>query len=423
MHDQDAASPAEHEPNEGRRIMSREELYALVWQTPMIKLARTFGLSDVGLRKICAKHDIPTPPGGYWAKLAHGKAIRQLPLPPRAATRPIEIKIRPYLASPHDTAANEDGAGAIEPKPPPIAVAAERPAKLHPVAAATAAALRTAKTNHEGFKEAKAPGAVAVILAPSSIDRALCLIDAFARAAEERGHSFAEHDKGVRMVVDSVPLAWRLYEIRGRTTHIPTAAEPKEQARRERDRQEWPSLYSSDRKPYDAWDYLPSGKLAMTLTDATRFCWGRDGQLGHWYDRKGKRLEQYLSQAMAVLPIGAAEIKHRLAVEAEQKRKEAEELESRRREQARRERAMKRHEFLLNKADHYARLAKLSAFAEYVEQEVYEYSNEPVDRLIGELKSFVSVMRAGLTRDALAEEIAQAQLFTADDPIAEPPED
>jgi hypothetical protein len=30
---------------------TRQELYDLVWATPMVKLAKEFGLSDVGLRK------------------------------------------------------------------------------------------------------------------------------------------------------------------------------------------------------------------------------------------------------------------------------------------------------------------------------------------------------------------------------------
>ena len=62
--------------------MKRAELYALVWEKPMVHVAKHFGISDVGLRKICVKHDIPTPPLGYWAKLAHGKKVVQPPLPP-----------------------------------------------------------------------------------------------------------------------------------------------------------------------------------------------------------------------------------------------------------------------------------------------------------------------------------------------------
>jgi hypothetical protein len=146
---------------------------------------------------------------------------------------------------------------------------------------------------------------VAAILAPGSIDRALRIIDAFARAAQERGHSFAEDEDGVRLIVDGVPVAWRVYEIRGRRPHVPTTKELKEQARREEDRAKWPSLYSSEAKAYPDWDYAPSGKLSMMLTDATRYRYGRDGLVGHWYDRKGKRLEDYLDDAMAALATGA----------------------------------------------------------------------------------------------------------------------
>jgi hypothetical protein len=46
----------------------------------MVKLAKKFGLSDVGLRKICVKHGIPTPPVGYWAKPNFGKPVKKTPL-------------------------------------------------------------------------------------------------------------------------------------------------------------------------------------------------------------------------------------------------------------------------------------------------------------------------------------------------------
>lgn len=47
------------------RRLTREELYALVWASPMTKVAKQFGLSDVALHKICRKHNVPTPPQGY----------------------------------------------------------------------------------------------------------------------------------------------------------------------------------------------------------------------------------------------------------------------------------------------------------------------------------------------------------------------
>jgi hypothetical protein len=58
--------------------LTRQELYDLVWSTPMIKLAEQFGLSDVGLTKICDRHRVPTPPRGYWAKKDAGKPVKQI---------------------------------------------------------------------------------------------------------------------------------------------------------------------------------------------------------------------------------------------------------------------------------------------------------------------------------------------------------
>lgn len=40
---------------------TQEELYEMVWSTPMVKLAKEFGLSDVGLKKKCLKLKIPVP--------------------------------------------------------------------------------------------------------------------------------------------------------------------------------------------------------------------------------------------------------------------------------------------------------------------------------------------------------------------------
>jgi hypothetical protein len=63
-----------------KRSMSREELYHLVWSTPMQKLAATYGLSDKGLAKTCNRHLIPVPPRGYWAKIDAGQAVKRTPL-------------------------------------------------------------------------------------------------------------------------------------------------------------------------------------------------------------------------------------------------------------------------------------------------------------------------------------------------------
>jgi len=52
---------------------TRHELFDLVWLMPMTKLAEQFELSDVGLRKICVKHQIPLPLRGHWTRKEFGK--------------------------------------------------------------------------------------------------------------------------------------------------------------------------------------------------------------------------------------------------------------------------------------------------------------------------------------------------------------
>src|SRR3954466_10115730 len=64
-----------------RQRLTREELYQQVWAEPMISLAKKYGLSDVGLAKICIKQRIPRPGLGYWRKKEVGLKVRQTPLP------------------------------------------------------------------------------------------------------------------------------------------------------------------------------------------------------------------------------------------------------------------------------------------------------------------------------------------------------
>lgn len=59
---------------------TRQELFELVWSMPMTKLSKQFELSDVGLRKICVKHQIPLPLQGHWTRKQFGKEAPRLEL-------------------------------------------------------------------------------------------------------------------------------------------------------------------------------------------------------------------------------------------------------------------------------------------------------------------------------------------------------
>jgi hypothetical protein len=73
--------------------MTRLQLYELAWSAPLTALAPRFGISDVALKKTCAKFDIPVPPRGYWAKLQSGKRTNKVALPPRGPGMDNEVVI------------------------------------------------------------------------------------------------------------------------------------------------------------------------------------------------------------------------------------------------------------------------------------------------------------------------------------------
>jgi hypothetical protein len=65
-----------------REQWDRQELYEKVWQFPLRKLAHEYGISDVGLAKVCRKLKIPLPGLGHWTKIACGHKIPRPSLPP-----------------------------------------------------------------------------------------------------------------------------------------------------------------------------------------------------------------------------------------------------------------------------------------------------------------------------------------------------
>jgi hypothetical protein len=65
----------------GTDVVTREELYELVWSTPMIRVAEKFEVSGSYLARVCTELRVPRPERGYWAKLAVGKAPQRPVLP------------------------------------------------------------------------------------------------------------------------------------------------------------------------------------------------------------------------------------------------------------------------------------------------------------------------------------------------------
>lgn len=75
--------------------LTRAELFDQIWREPMRTLAPKFGLSDVGLAKLCKRKAIPRPPMGYWARAPRKRRKSTLPQAPPNQAETIKITPAP----------------------------------------------------------------------------------------------------------------------------------------------------------------------------------------------------------------------------------------------------------------------------------------------------------------------------------------
>jgi hypothetical protein len=285
-------------------IVSREDLYALVWSEPMSRLARRFGLSDVGLAKACTRMMIPVPCREYWAKKEVGRAPRptRLPtLPASAGADKREIHVRRREA-PAAVEASREEPTAIEVVVPEIL------SDPHPLVAKTVKAFRGGKSRHDGYLMAKTPDCLAVHATMASIDRTMRIYDAVIKAIEERGHvvevqkykreNYTEPQYRTVVLVDDESVEIEITE----TTR----------------RIERPRQGTSD--PYPKYEFVPSGQLSLVIQNGTQ---------SRWSDRAKHTLESQLGRFVHGVAVAAVELK-----ETRRRREEYErqQLEAQRRE-------------------------------------------------------------------------------------------
>ncbi|SDL60074.1 hypothetical protein [Kriegella aquimaris] len=86
-------------------ILNRQELYHLVWDQPISKLAKKFKIEPKRLKDICIENEIPLPNRGYWSKVRFNKKVDKTPLPKIENDHyPINLKTRKFRTDYHKRA-------------------------------------------------------------------------------------------------------------------------------------------------------------------------------------------------------------------------------------------------------------------------------------------------------------------------------
>lgn len=376
-----------------RPVLTRQELYDLVWSIPIIKLAESFGISDVGLSKICDRHRVPTPPRGYWAKKGSGKKVKQTifvqiddPLLDRIEIESTHDKM-PEPVRAVVEARRAERKISSEPKPEAMSPPAVEPVKdPHPAIRATALALRKGKPSTLGVVEAVGPGLCGISIGTKSVERIIALLDGLASTCESRGLSLTPRDNRMAASVGDDSATFEIKEMTKQVTHVLTATEiAVEEKRRKRNEQ-----INRGRRSWDDHDYvfapLPpkfdivrTGKLGIHI-----FGWG-GGLRRSWNDGKTQTLETLLEDFVTGLE--AHIVAERLQREEREKSEAEYKALERRRDlaKARCEREAERKR-LLNKLVRFEReVAQLRNWQARYEQHAGTEANEDLDRMIDEL--------------------------------------
>jgi hypothetical protein len=264
-----------------RVSFERQKLFDEVWATPVTGLAKKYGLSDVGLRKICVTLDVPLPPRGHWAKLAAGKSVPKPALHetivPTTYERMVHVvQVDDVLEKRVTTARNavlntEDSAGSDY--VPPL-----DPSTFSPQTKLVSRALKGTKLE-EGALTVLGVTWADISVSPDQKERALMLVDRFAHELKVLGAKFENSHPSVppprRGMRRDTSKKRNSFALHGQTFFIYI---------RERIMQELvppppPTVKKSlrgAREPalqYRApeYRYIPSGKVHVSIVDATTY--------------------------------------------------------------------------------------------------------------------------------------------------------
>jgi Arc/MetJ family transcription regulator len=281
------------------QLYDRAQLLAEVWAEPLTVIAHRYGLSNVGLAKLCTRLNIPRPAQGHWAKRAAGKPVPAVPALPAYTGSPSALR-RPTRQ------ATMDSAPPVDPRLAAV-IAFEARAEnrirvvtsvqeWHPMVVAAQASLQRPRIDARGLPQTTA-GTLDISVSPALLPRTLCVANALLQALEVRGYALSSGRQRIEVKVLGVALTVRFYEPTHRLDYQPTATERAEAAAGEAGY--WPK-----------WQFRPTGKLQLIVSD------GFGGKVG---DSRARSVDDQLNHVIVLMVTRAVEIllrEERYAVEA-----------------------------------------------------------------------------------------------------------
>lgn len=292
--------------NEGITRISRSELYEQVWTVAITRLSKKYGLSDVGLAKICKKHNVPRPPRGYWARKAAGYNVKQLPLPPgddviiEIAPNPHRrngSKIRGDLLREPTTSEKIDQESIVVP---------DRLSSPHPLIKQSSEILNGRQSNEFGIVEPSKKGCLDIAVSKGSLRRALRIMDTILKVLDKKGYGVYLAEGRTKTKILEVPISFGISE----------------KLATKKKRPEEHDLNGRYRFGHSRFieERVPSGDLGLTIHEAEDFY--IYGCQQNWNDGKKSKIENRLNSFIdGLVTVAIAKIERDKEREEEKRRK------------------------------------------------------------------------------------------------------
>jgi hypothetical protein len=319
-----------------QQILTRQELYELVWNEPMLTLAKRFVISDNGLRKICIRMSIPLPKAGHWQQVQFGKKVTRPPLPKSDGEEQV------ILTGRDENSGQDFGTPSplklrkleIEKDPRVVLKVPDRLTQPHQLIIAAQEVLRNQKPDAYQYKGTVSSmrSSLNIRVAPANVGRALRFIDTLFKALVARGHAV---------------------EIRNGSTVALVGVEDFKMLFREKMKKA-----IENNGHWDQQVFLPTGVLAFQV----------DGYYGKEWKDGTKPLENHVSAIIAHLELNAEE---RRRWQLERQRKEEEQREQERLQaelKARRDKELSDFKTLLENAERWHKAENLRHYIATFEQ-------------------------------------------------------
>lgn len=285
---------------------AREDLYKMVWERPVLIIAKQIGVSDVAVAKACRKAGIPLPNRGHGAIVKAGRTVKVPPLPKPKPDQPDSVWFT-VLENP-------------PPKPPKVEVPAgpliEIPTELvkpHRLVAELKAAAK-GRQEDKGVIPLNYHKFLRVRTSATQLERALILMDTLIKQFEDKGYKVrvSEQNAETELVLKEGVVTFRLDERTKQT--VPPPPPPRPPGRRgEHYHEPWRPAYI----------LVGTGEFTLEFGKyQIRNC------PNTWKDRANRTLEAQLHEVMAVLPSWEAEL---LADRLEREERKAKEQEAEKR--------------------------------------------------------------------------------------------